>query len=360
MKKLISRNFLEPRVQEIGRIKIGGRGNKQGKGYIPEKYDHFKVTTMARRDGDGPFELDEAVHGHPEVGEEPRELDGILMFPEVEQNLQTSMVKYAGKKLAVRCDGELRMETETGEIVPCPRAAGGECDCKPYGRLTLQLLASPTTEGYYTFRSTSWTTINNLQTAMEAIHARFGTLFQAPVKLKMYQTEDSWVGVDGKEKRGRSWKVAILLNMSWQEAALQMVDAAELLQASRKKLVLQAGEVEEQVNASEDDDGEEIAEEFFPDEDLVEEAEYDIVEEGDEVPVEEEVREEGAIMPVDHMVPILRDLRDEARELELLDSLAEQFIADALSSKNEVDLDKAIRALNRKFDEVNAREAKEK
>lgn len=364
MKKLISRSFLEPRVQEIGKIKIGGRGKKQkgGKGYQPEKYDHFKVVTLDRAGGDGAFILDDEIHGA--VGEKPRELDGVLMFPEIWQNLQTSMVQYDGRTLAVRCDGEEMMDTETGEVSPCQRQVAGQCDCKPYGRLSVQLLASPTTEGYYTFRTTSWETVNNLQSALESIYERFGTLFQAPIKLKMYQSEDVYTDAKGQTMRGRSWKVHLLLNMSWQAAALKMVEAKELLDTTREKLMLRGETVVEQLDAQDKEEAAEIAGEFFPDEEEasdenVQEGEYTIEGEGDDEPDEEIEEPTPEEVPQEETPPeeeadpklikVLEDLRDEARAANILDAKAEQFIKDAIESKKQEEVDKVIRALNRRF-----------
>jgi len=206
MTPLISRSLMSPQPQEIGKIKLGGRGKAHRTSggvdsYLPERFDHFEVTTMERDGKNGPFKRDEAVH--EKVGAEPKELRGIIMYPEVEQNLMTSMRVYKGRKPSVKCDGDTQVNAQ-GKREPCTRLAGGTCECRPYCRLQLQLLASPHTGGYYVFRTRSWQTTNNLQTFLEETYARFGTLFQAPVKLMMYQSEDQYE-VDGKEKVGRAY-----------------------------------------------------------------------------------------------------------------------------------------------------------
>lgn len=352
-KKLISRNLMEPRVQEIGKIKIGRRGKKRGKGYIPEKLDYFEVTTRDRKGGTGPFVRDEEVHGHPLVGEQPRELRGILMFPEIEQNILTEMCHYEGRRASIRCDGETMIDID-GRVGECFRAAGGECPCKPYIRLHLQLMASPHTEGYYTFRSTSWETVNNIQTALESIYDRFGTLFEAPVKLKMYQSEDLYLE-KGETKSGRSWKVALVLDMSWQEAALHMVEAKELLNTTREKLMLKGETVVQELDAYDEEAAAEIADEFFPPEDdappPVIDADYE-VEGEEEEPAEEEVQEEDpeeeeVDVDLQKLIVTVIAKRDEARGADLLDAKGEQFITDAMESKNKEDLTKARLALER-------------
>ena len=72
---LISEKLLAPRVQELGKIKIGGKGpvrtSSGGKEFQPpKKFDHFVVTTRERGE-DGNFLRDDQVHAHPKVGEKP-------------------------------------------------------------------------------------------------------------------------------------------------------------------------------------------------------------------------------------------------------------------------------------------------
>lgn len=263
---LISRRLLEVRPQEIGKIKLGGRGRQQGtsggsKMFIPEKYDHFEIVTRARQGGDGAFVRDEAVHA--QIGEKPRELEGVLMFPEVEQNLHTTMAHYAGRKPTILCDGEVQKDMGTGKESPCSRIGGGTCPCRPYGRLQLQLRSSPYTGGYYVFRTRSWESINNIQTALEEIHLRFGTLFQAPVKLICYESEDQYTQ-DGKDRVGRSYKVALVLNVDYDTAAQLMVGAKQRLEATREHLMLTAGEVQKDLDDMDEREAGEIADEFSP------------------------------------------------------------------------------------------------
>ena len=266
---LIKRTLLRSRPQELGKIKIGGKGaEREKKGrpgetfQMPVKFDHFVITTRTRG-ADGNYLRDERIHSHPKVGEKPMELDGILMYAEVADNFHSQMVQYKGRRQVVACDGEQMIDMVSGVEKRCPRADGGDCSCKPYARLHLQLLASPYTAGYHVYRTTSWETANNIQTALEEIHAMFGTLFRAPVRLILYPAEDSYVE-KGEEKTSKSFKVGLVLAMSMEEAGGMMVAANRSLHATREALKITAGAVLADLDESDKAEADDIADEFFP------------------------------------------------------------------------------------------------
>ena len=267
---LISRKLLKQRPQELGKIKIGGKGAERvgqgGKVYqLPVKYDHFVVTTLVRGDY-GNFIKDAKIHSHPTVGDEPTELAGVLMYETPEQNFHSEMALWKGKTQKIStCDGEERTNLADGKVTPCVKAEGGECQCKPYGRFHLQLWASGHVMGYHTFRTTSWESVNNIQTVLQEIYERFGALFQAPVKLVMYPSEDQYK--QGSETRvSTSWKVGLVLAMSIEEAAKRMVASKRQLDLARGELKLIASEVQrDQVERDEEEVGD-IVGEFFPEE----------------------------------------------------------------------------------------------
>ena len=262
----IKRSFLRPKPQELGKIKIGGKGAERQKSggtgtyRIPQKYDHFVVTTRVRGENDN-FAQDEEIHA--KIGEKPMELRGVLMFQTVEENFHSEMVQYQGRSKIVSCDGEERTDVKGGAVTRCPKAAGGACPCKPYSRLHLQLWDSPYTGGYHVFRTTSWETTNNIQTALEEIFALFGTLYQAPVKLILYPAEDTYEE-KGETKTSKSWKVGLVLAMSREETARQMVETKRQLEVTRAQLALTAGEVQADLVARDAEEAKDIGEEYFP------------------------------------------------------------------------------------------------
>lgn len=364
---LLSRDFLEARPQELGKIKIGMKGGeRQGSGGSwrqPKKLDHFRVTTRTRGKDEN-FERDEEIHAV--VGEKPRELEGWLMFHTVGDNLHTEMQQYAGRTKALTCDGESCTVLKTGEVSPCPRRQGQKCPelgtakkCKPYARLHLQLKASPTTGGYHVFRTTSWETANNLQTFLEEIFRTFGTLYHAPVKLILYEAPVQFQD-GGQQKTGTAWKVGMVLAMPRALAGETMVTERRQLAHTARELKLLAAAVEVDLEDTDDAEAAEIADEFHPpreaetadatDEKLAAMKEALGVGRESEAPVvdaevedDEDAPEQGDLLgsagvtddpASDGVVANLRGLRDKAAAKDLLDFALEGRLSDALERRD--------------------------
>jgi len=252
------------RPQQLGRIKIGGLGKKmKGKNgkpdwQMPVKYEHFVVTGMSRGD-DGNFDRDEGIHEI--VGEEPTILTGTLMFDTVEENLHTEMVQYKGRGADGKiwsCDGEEAINLKSGKVGDCIKAAGGECACKPYARFHIQLDGAPAL-GYHFFRTTSWESTNNIQTALEEIYSHCGTCFHAPVQLVCYPSIDQHEG-----KTSTSHKVGLRLTMSWRELATTIGEARKYLDIARGEVKELASATHNELAAQDAEEQISIADEFFP------------------------------------------------------------------------------------------------
>jgi len=264
MRKLISEALIVPRPMELGKIKIGGRGQKmQSNGkewYKPVRFSHFVVTTR-RRGEDGNFTLDR--HVHDSVGEAPTELDVRLMFDTVAENFQSSMLIYKGRKRMFECDGEVGRNCETGVQAPCLRAGGKECKCKPFGRLSVILEAAPTYGGFYLFRTTSWESIANLQTILTLFEEQFGSLRGLPLRMVVYPTTS--------EEHGEQHKVGIVLRVPYETARKAALEYHSSDQLERRQLKLLAAGVAESIAEGEELEGEEIEAEFVLDPEHAEE-----------------------------------------------------------------------------------------
>lgn len=108
--------LLRPRLCELGKIKIGRKGaerQKQGGGTyrLPEKLDHFIITTL-QRDGKDDLVQDTALmeqlvaeHGDPDG--KLRRLPIRVLSNDIEDLLQAAYVAYRGRTCLARCeDGE--------------------------------------------------------------------------------------------------------------------------------------------------------------------------------------------------------------------------------------------------------------
>lgn len=110
-------DLIKPRVVQLGCIKIGQKGaertTKDGQRTyrMPEKLDHFLLTTM-NRDKTGQLVRDElamkqlAKEGYADQDGQIRRLPIHLLSDDIEDVIQATYVYYAGKKCAMRSDGK--------------------------------------------------------------------------------------------------------------------------------------------------------------------------------------------------------------------------------------------------------------
>jgi len=102
------KNGLIPRLAEVGKIKIGGKGetrkSKDGKPYqLPIRFNHFVVTTTEKGEN-GNFVINHDIM--KKLGNEPKEISIRLPFDDIDMNFYTSFQYYHGSKCVCRGDGE--------------------------------------------------------------------------------------------------------------------------------------------------------------------------------------------------------------------------------------------------------------
>ncbi len=195
------KNGLNPRFAEIGKIKIGGKGDertaKNGKKYkLPVKYNHFVVTTT-EKGPDGNFLPNKEIM--KALGPNPKELPIRFPFDDIDMNFYTSFQFYKGKKCLCHGDGEYATRYKDGNEsrVECNPA---ECKflqntinevdtkdkCKPSGILSCYLPMSSDIGGIFRFRTHSWNSVSGILAALKSYHIETnGILRQIPFKLKL-------------------------------------------------------------------------------------------------------------------------------------------------------------------------------
>ena len=224
---------LKNRLAEVGKIKIGGKGetrnksNGKGTYQIPTRFDHFVVTTTEKDLKTGNFIPDEKIMKKlkEEQGDKPTELKIRLLFDDIDLNFFTSYTFYQGAKCRCRGDGEtaqmgfakkgkpgafklidrdedgklIDSETKTVEAGDtrmivcdpemCPMMQPddkGATKCKPSGILSCILEDFPQFGGVYRFRTHSWNTLSNIISALEFIKTvTGGILVGLPLKMQM-------------------------------------------------------------------------------------------------------------------------------------------------------------------------------
>jgi hypothetical protein len=193
------KNFI-PRLAEIGKIKIGGKGEKRkskgGKDYqLPVKFDHFVVTTMAKDNTDN-FVQDKQLMEL--IKDNPKEIEVILPYDDIDLNFLTSYAFYVGKKCVCRGDGvdaerttkdgkvsKIKCDTNNCEYIQCEPAK-----CKPNGILSCILPKANKVGGVYKFRTTSWYSVQNIISSLIYISTKTNGII-AGITLKLYLTEQN-------------------------------------------------------------------------------------------------------------------------------------------------------------------------
>lgn len=109
-------DLLQPRICELGKIKIGAKEDKvrktaTGKEWrAPVKLDHFLITTMQRTAG-GDLVLDSDLMNrlkekHGDKDGNLRQIPVMLLSNDIEDVMQSAFVFYNGKTVAARSDGK--------------------------------------------------------------------------------------------------------------------------------------------------------------------------------------------------------------------------------------------------------------
>ena len=167
---------IEPRLCEIGKIKIGEIALINGK-RIPKKLNHFVVTTVDRDDGGNLIQDAEVMKI---VGHEPKELGVYLCFDEPDLNIPTFFTYYTASRLHCYGDGEHAWrwdEQNERSIVDCNIETCPffkEKKCRPYGKMSVILHAAQRIGGVYVFRTSSWNTIRQIKSSMALIRTFTG------------------------------------------------------------------------------------------------------------------------------------------------------------------------------------------
>lgn len=107
-------DLLRPRICELGKIKIGGKGEarqaRDGGTYrLPVKYDHFIITTMNRDKDDGllqDVELMASLKEFADADGKLRTLPVAVLSNEIEDVIECNWMWYVGQKMAGKSDGE--------------------------------------------------------------------------------------------------------------------------------------------------------------------------------------------------------------------------------------------------------------
>lgn len=271
-----------PGLPEIGKIKIGRKGklttSRGGKMFqLPERIDHFIVTTLERGD-DGNFLKNEMVHQG--IGQKPTVIPVSLLYNDPELNFQSRRACFVGSSLWCAGDGvnAYRKQKDGSQKVrecPCERAApdfnADQHRCKVTGVLSVVLGEMLTVGGVFKFRTTSYNSVVNIMSSLALIQRiTGGVLAGIPLILTL---RPKTVIVPGSQKTMKVFVVGIeyqgsmrqLADVGYQIALGQAKHQQRIEHIETQARVMITGvDQEADIMLQEDETEQDIAEEFYP------------------------------------------------------------------------------------------------
>ena len=181
---------MTPQLAEVGKIKIGVKGEKMVRGHLlPKKLDHFAIATLMK-DEAGRLMMDDQMNKI--IGEKCTSLDICLCYDDFAMNMPSSYAWFAQSKLVCMGNGETAMRRkEDGseeEMVCNPKECTEykEKKCNPYGRLSVILSDANRIGGVYVLRTHGWNTIRNVLSSMAFIRKEAGgVLAGLPLRMRL-------------------------------------------------------------------------------------------------------------------------------------------------------------------------------
>lgn len=184
---------LSPGLLEIGKIKIGKKGEQRqggqsGSWQLPQRVDHFIVTTLERGQ-DNNFLRDDRLYKKLGIPEKPKELPITLLFDDIAANFQCRFACYKGKVLFCSGDGEYahQLTDKSGErkevTCPCHRYTDqlfkgddgkGNGKCKMNGKLSCMITGADVIGGVWVFRTTSYNSNTGILSSLAFVKTMTG------------------------------------------------------------------------------------------------------------------------------------------------------------------------------------------
>ncbi|GAH25205.1 unnamed protein product [marine sediment metagenome] len=248
---------ITPRLAEIGKIKIGRKGETKTKtGFLlPEKWDHFEIATLVK-DDEGRLEIDNEMTA--KIGKNCKALDVELCYDSPVMNMPNFYALLSEGKIMCRGNGVVATKTkedESKEEVVCkPRecSAYKNKKCKLHGRLSVILSASNRLGGVYVFRTSGFNSIRNIMSSMGFFRGiTGGVLGGIPLRLTLLPMTVKPQGVTRNVKiyavnLEYTGSPAELKNAAMKEIQRRMTLGVDMVQTEKEdKDLLQAQVIEE-------------------------------------------------------------------------------------------------------------------
>lgn len=276
----------QPRICELGKIKIGGLGEErpaQGGGTwrLPVKLDHFVITTLIRDERGNLIPdtvLMESLSEYADRDGKLRTLPIALLSNDVDEVLQAAWVWYCGKKLGAKSDGQTLTwyhNPNTGARLEKPqvrdwspevaerRDAKGYLLFKLHSTMNVVIAAKQARwGGVYKFRSTSQISASQLYGSLLHLRELTGGLLRGlPLRMVVRpvpvapEGQPKTVFVVHIELAGGDFNAA--LDTAMRRAQLEMANAKQLHQTQKEYRALLASPAEFDDDIDEETTGQE-------------------------------------------------------------------------------------------------------
>ena len=254
----------------LGRISIGKVVEKNGK-RLPEKDDQFSITSQVHgRDGWIPHPCDEGLR--KAQGGKIRSIPVRFLFNDPDLNFRAEYSRFDRTTGRPQCVGNgetcKRMTLDGLKSLPCPSPDGCEYaqggQCKPYGRLNV-VIGDDDPLGTFIFRTTGFNSIRTLAARLHYFQAMSGGKIAClPLELRLRgkstrQSHGSAIYYVDITVRGGMTLEEMMNDARQTEGRRQAGGYDQLALDGAARLGLANGAFEDS-----QDEGEAVAEEFFP------------------------------------------------------------------------------------------------
>lgn len=264
---------INPTLAEVGKIKTGFKGpvikSKKGNPFQPpKKIDHFIITTTVRDKETGNLVQDtDLMKKLPaDSNGEIKEIKIRLPFDSIDKNFFTQYQAYESRKCFCRGDGEKASRKDKDGKVTDIVCNPEKCEffqkgkCKVSGILSAFIPESGVFGGVYKLRTHSYNAVASILGALQYISENAGGILQGiPLKLVLLKKTT--------EEHGDVIYPTVVLDLTEMQG-LRTIAIAE--KENRKAIGFNMKETEEEAVKSgffkETDTEEDIAEEFYPEE----------------------------------------------------------------------------------------------
>jgi hypothetical protein len=321
METSLSIKNLVPALLEFGKIKIGNKGKLiRDQFRMPQKLDHFLITTTEKDDQDN-FILDDELMGKVKVYNKTEKITSIpivLLYNDIDMNFISRYVCYRGATRWCSGDGVTAFWVGAKNVLeqrecPCERCASdypgedgkGKGKCKASGCLSVLIQGAEVVGGVWKYRTTGYNSVRAITASLLLIKNQTGGLLAGLPLEMIVRPKKTTSPTDGKPV------TIYIVTLIYRGSPATLREVAYQIATEDTKHRLKLGDVEQEVRkmltTSVDEEivgGDEVehAEEFYP-EDVIQETDKNEIREPEpELPKRTRSKKKTAAVNLDPVI----------------------------------------------------------